>query len=73
VTGTLDAQEYAFQHRVNGERHSLVGSGTLGYALGKGFSALVSGLVGTTPFYSSRFDAIAKLAYDQTYTSREAR
>jgi hypothetical protein len=73
VTGTLDGQEYAFQHRVNGERHSLVGSGTLGYALGKGFSALVSGLVGTTPFYSSRFDAIAKLAYDQTYTSREAR
>jgi hypothetical protein len=72
-TGTLDVQEYAFQHVVNGERHSLIGSGTLACGLGGGFSALVSALVGTTPYFESRFDVLAKLTYQQTYAAREGR
>jgi hypothetical protein len=76
-TGTLDLQEYVFDKPVNGpgsgHRNSLIATATLGYALGRGFEALVSGTGGATPYYESRFDVMAKLAYNQSYRVREVR
>ncbi len=72
-TGTLDLQEYTFQQPVNGEQNSFVATGTLGYLLGGGWSALVSGAGGVTPYYKSRFDVMAKLAYNQSYHLSEVR
>jgi len=76
-TGTLDLQEYAFDQPVNGpgsgHRNSFLATGTLGYAIGYGFDALVSASGGATPYYESRFDVMAKLAYNQSYHVREVR
>jgi hypothetical protein len=72
-TGTLDAQEYALDQSINGQKNSFVGTGTLGYLLGGGWAALVSGSGGVTPYYKSRFDLMAKLTYNQSYHLREVR
>jgi hypothetical protein len=73
LTGTLDLQEYALQQPVNGQRNSFVATATAGYALGRGFAALVSASGGATPYFDHRFDVLAKLSYDQSYHLREAR
>ena len=76
-TGTLDLQEYAFDQPVNGQgsghKNSFLATATLGYALGYGFDALVSASGGATPYFESRFDVMAKLAYNQSYHVREVR
>jgi hypothetical protein len=72
-TGTLDVQEYALDQNVNGQKNSFLASGTLGYLLGGGWAALVNGAGGVTPYYKSRFDFMAKLAYNQSYHLNEAR
>jgi len=72
-TGTLDLQEYAFDQSVNGQANSFLGTATLGYILGGGWAALVSGTGGVTPYYKSRFDLMAKLVYNQSYHLREVR
>jgi hypothetical protein len=77
LTGTIDLQEYAFDNPVtgsgNGRKNSFIATATLGYILGNGFAALVSGSGGVTPYYESRFDFMAKLAYNQSYQRREVR
>ncbi len=73
VLGTLDLQEYAFDDSVNGQKSSFIATGSIGYALGHGFTALVSGSGGATPYYDQRFDLMAKLAYNQSYQLREVR
>ncbi len=72
-TGTLDLQNYSFDQPVNGEKNSFLGTLTVGYALGSGWSAAVAGTGGVTPYYSERFDVLAKIVYNQTYSSREVR
>jgi hypothetical protein len=72
-TGSIDLQEYAFKHDVNGQKNSFIATATLGRVLGYGFAALISGSGGATPYYEKRFDFMAKLAYNQTYVLREVR
>jgi hypothetical protein len=72
-TGTLDLQEYAFRRQINGEKSSFVAVASLGYALGGGWAALVSGDAGETPYYARRFGVMAKLAYEQSYRFSEVR
>lgn len=71
LQATLDVQEYAFRRAINGEDNSFVANATLRYLIGGGFSALVSGSGGVTPYYARRFDVLAKVAYDQSYQKRE--
>ena len=49
-------------------RHALGGS-----RLAKGFSAVVAGRAGVTPFLEQTYDVMAKLVYNQTYRIREVR
>lgn len=72
-TATLDLQDYSFDKQVNGEKNSFLGTASLAYAIGSGWSAAVAGTGGVTPYYSQRFDVLAKIAYNQTYSSREVR
>jgi hypothetical protein len=72
-TVAADLQDYSFDKQVNGEKNSFLGTLSLGYALGKGWSAAVAGAGGVTPYFSQRFDVLAKLVYNQTYSSREVR
>jgi len=73
VSATLDLQEYALEERVNGQQNSFMASATAAYPLGRGFVVLASGSGASTPYFSHRFDLIAKLAYNQTYRMREVR
>ncbi len=72
-TATLDLQDYGFQQRINGERNSFVGTATLAYLVGWGFTALASGSGAVTPYYDGRFEVMAKVAYNQSYHLREVR
>jgi hypothetical protein len=71
--GTLDLQDYLFDKSVNGQTNSFLGTASLGYLIGSGWSATVAGSGAVTPYFSSRFDVLAKLAYNMTYVVREVR
>lgn len=70
---TLDVQEYNLDQRVNGQHNSVLATATASCALGYGFSALVSGSAGVTPYFEHRFDLLAKLSYNQSFLFREVR
>jgi hypothetical protein len=70
---TADVLTHFFREEVNGEDYSVTGALTGGMKLAKGFSAVVSGRAGMTPYLEQTFDVIAKLAYNQSYRIREVR
>jgi hypothetical protein len=71
ISATLDLQETAFQQPVNGQQNSFVASATAGYPLGRGFTALVAGSGGETPYFKNYFDFLAKVVYNASYHRRE--
>ena len=72
-TGSLDLQDYEFQQNINNYDRSFTAIASLGYAIGCGWSALVSGDAGVTPYYQSRYGLMVRLAYNQSYHFREVR
>ena len=58
---------------MNGEDFAVTGTLSAGVELAKGFSAVVAGRAGVTPFLEQTFDVMAKLVYNQTYRIREVR
>jgi len=68
-----DVSGHLFRESVNGEDFAVTGAVTAGIDLAKGFSAVVSGRAGMTPFLEQTFDVMAKLAYNSTYRTREVR
>jgi hypothetical protein len=68
-----DVLSHFFREAVNGEDLALTGTLTAGVNIARGFSAVVSGRAGMTPFLEQTFDVMAKLAYNQTYRLREVR
>jgi hypothetical protein len=71
VTGDVQAQR--FREDVNGQSTAITGTASAGYPLGQGFTALVSGTAGMTPYLEQSFGVFAKLAYNQTYRTVEVR
>jgi hypothetical protein len=71
--GALDLIAHFFREKVNGEDLAVTGALTAGLELAKGFTAVVSGRAGVTPFLEQSVEMMAKLAYNQTYRSREVR
>ena len=63
----VDLIGHRFREKVNGETTALTGTVSGGIELAKGFSAVISGRAGMTPFLEQSFDVMAKLAYNQTY------
>ena len=47
--------------------------GAGGYTLTHGFSAVLSGSAGMTPYLEQTYDIMVKLAYNQTYRVQEVR
>jgi hypothetical protein len=70
---TADVLAQFFEKNVNGQGQAVTGTLTAGYDLTRGFSALVSGGAGMNPFLEQTFDVMVKLAYNQTYVTREVR
>ena len=71
--GAADVLAHFFREDVNDESLALTGILTAGYRIGGGWSAVVSGRAGMNPFFEQQYDAMVKLAYNQTYTVREVR
>ena len=68
-----DVMGHLFRESVNGEDYAITGTLTAGLDLAKGFSAVLSGSAGVTPFLEQTYTAMAKLVYNATYRSREVR
>jgi hypothetical protein len=69
----LDVMGYLFRQNVNGVDYSVTGTLTAGVELAKGFSAVIAGTAGTTPFMEQTYSLMAKLAYNASYRTREVR
>ncbi len=68
-----DVMAHSFREKINGEDYAVTGSVSVGMELAKGFSAVISGRAGVTPFLEQTFDVMAKLAYNSHYRSREVK
>jgi hypothetical protein len=68
-----DVLAHVFREQVNGEDLAVTGTLSAGLELVKGFSAVVAGRAGMTPFMEQTFDVMAKLVYNQTYRTRSVR
>jgi hypothetical protein len=71
--GALDVIAHFFREQVNGEDLAVTGVLTAGIELARGFSAALSGRAGVTPYLEQSFEIMTKLAYNQTYRTREVR
>jgi hypothetical protein len=67
---SADVLGHLFRESVNGEDFAVTGNVSAGYELAKGFSAVVSGTAGVTPFMEQTFSVMAKLVYNSTYRMR---
>ncbi len=70
---TADVQVHGFDQPVNGEKTSVVASGTVGYQLSRDLYAQLAGSGGTTPYLEGYFGAMAKLVYNPSFQLREVR
>jgi hypothetical protein len=69
----VDALVHVFREEVNREDYSLSGTLSAGYTLGGGFSAVIAGRAGITPFLENTGELLAKLVYEQSYRKAEVR
>jgi hypothetical protein len=70
---TADVMAHRFREEINGEHASVTGTLTAGMDLAKGFSAVISGRAGMTPYLEQTYDLMVKLAYNASYRIREVR
>jgi hypothetical protein len=68
-----DVLAHFFREAVNGQDYAVTGTLSIGAELMRGFSAVVAGRAGVTPYMEQTYDIMAKLAYNQTYRTREVR
>jgi hypothetical protein len=64
VSGDLDWQ--LLEHALNQTRDSIVGRASVSWVIGSGWSAMLSGSVGTTPLYLTQFTMTARVGYNFT-------
>jgi hypothetical protein len=71
--GTADVLATFFKHDINAQSYAITGALSAGVEIARGFSAVISGRAGVTPFLEQSYDVMAKLVYNQTYQLREVR
>jgi hypothetical protein len=62
-----------FRKDINGQGGAVTGTLSGGLTLTHGFSAVLSGSAGMTPYLEQTYDIMVKLAYNQTYRVQEVR
>jgi len=72
ISGTLDLWLYRYDKKVNDQDQSLGATLTGGYQLAPAWKVLLAATAGSDPFYKSRVDVMAKLAWTQLFV-REVR
>jgi hypothetical protein len=70
---TADVMADIFRKSINGEDFAVTGTLSGGVELAKGFSAVIAGQAGVTPFLEQTYSLMAKLVYNASYRSREVR
>jgi hypothetical protein len=73
IFAAADVLAHMFRESVNGEDFAVTGTLTAGMNLAKGFSVVLAGTAGVTPFLEQTYSAMAKLVYNSTYRMREVR
>lgn len=68
-----DVVAHTFENEINGQGTALTGTLSAGYKLGAGWSAVLAGRAGMTPFLEQQADLMAKLVYNMTYRVREVK
>ncbi len=68
-----DVLAHFLREEVNGQDYAVTGTLSVGAQLARGFSAVVAGRAGVTPFLEQTYDVMAKLVYNQTYRMKEVR
>jgi opacity protein-like surface antigen len=68
-----DVVAHRFENDINGQGNALTGTLSAGYKLGAGWSAVLAGRAGMTPFLEQQADLMVKLVYNQTYRAREVK
>ena len=68
-----DVLVHSFKQEINGNKLAVTGSLSAGYALAGGWSAVLAGRAGVTPFLEQQADLLVKLVYNQTYRAREVK
>ncbi len=71
--GTADVLTHLFTHAVNKQDYDVTGTLTAGLDLAKGFSAVISGAAGVTPFLEQQYSLMVKLAYNTSYRAQGVR
>jgi hypothetical protein len=59
-----DLSGFLFDHSINSVPRSISATGSANYAFAPGWRAVVSGVLGDTPFFSRSFEIIGRLAFD---------
>jgi hypothetical protein len=62
-----------FREEINHQGGAVTGTLSGGLTLTHGFSAVLSGSAGMTPYLEQTYDIMVKLAYNQTYRTQEVR
>jgi hypothetical protein len=70
---SADVLAHFFREPVNGEDFAVTGTLSAGVELVRGFSAVISGRAGVTPYLEQTYGVLAKLVYNQTYHRTEVR
>jgi len=68
-----DVVAHSFENKINGQGAALTGTLSAGYRLGSGWSAVVAGRAGMTPFLEQQADLMVKLVYNTTTRVREVK
>lgn len=70
---TADVLAHFYRVAVNGQDFDVTGTISAGMDLARGFSVVLAGTAGVTPFFEQTYSAMAKLVYNATYRMREVR
>ena len=70
---TLGVDSYFVQRPINGQSYSITAHTSAGFDFAKGFRLVVTGMADVTPFVESRFEFIARLAYNVVRRFHEVR
>jgi hypothetical protein len=51
----------------------VIGTASVSYVIGSGWNAMLSGSVGTTPFFQARYSLTARIGYDFPFLNPSAK
>ena len=69
---SADVDWTILHNELNQGDDSLVGTGSVNWAIGSGWNGMLSGSIGTTPFFQARYTLTARIGYDFPFLNPKA-